>query len=69
MKYTKEIEKTVATGFGYRVYYNYEYKLYFVDYGKTIIHSYETLQGVAETLYYNGYIPVKDVAALDAMPI
>ena len=63
------MEKVIAKGYGYKVYYNYSSKLYYVDTGATIIHGYETLQGVAETLYYTGYIPIKDIAALDAANI
>ena len=55
----KRTEKIIKKGIGYTVYFH-DHRFY-VDLGNPIIHSYETLQGVAETLYYQGYIPTKDV--------
>ena len=55
-------EKLICRGYGYMVY-RFRGRFY-VDLGKPIIHSYETLVGVAETLYYGGYIDSKEVSAL-----
>lgn len=61
-----KFEKVIAMGYGFCVYYNSKAKLYYVDLGGPIHHGYNTLQGVVETLYYNDYIPSKDVAALNS---
>ena len=63
----KNTEKVIARGYGYTVYYDYKYKHYGVDTGKPIITCFDTLQGVAEHLYYGEYIPVKDIGALNTI--
>lgn len=65
----KNTEKVIARGYGYTVYYDYKYELYYVDTHRPIITGFKTLQGVAEHLYYNDYIPAKDIGALNALDI
>lgn len=62
-------EKLVARGFGFKVYYRYADRRYYVDTHQPIIHSYDSIDAVVETLYYGGYIPVKDIGALNAHSI
>lgn len=60
-------EKTIAHGIGYRVYFSYG--LYFVETGRNPIPGYESLQGAAEYLYYQGYIDSKSTVALASAPV
>ena len=52
----------IKTGIGYKVYFHDS--RYYVDIGKPIIHSFKTLKGVAEMLYYLGYIDSKNTNAI-----
>lgn len=58
----KPERKIIKNGIGFTVYMSNG--RYFVDLHKPIIHSYSTLEGVAETLYYNEYIEDKTLEAL-----
>lgn len=51
-------EETVERGPGYRIYYNDG--LFWVDLYKPIIHSYETLRGAKEAVYYAGLRDTKE---------
>ena len=64
MKSSQITEKTIARGTGYRIYLNKG--IYFADIHKTPIQGFETLQGAAEYLYYQGYIDRKAITALNA---
>lgn len=62
----KEKRETIKAGIGFKVY-----RLagrYFVDLHKidAPVHSYDTMEGVVEALYYGGYIPEKTVDSLMA---
>ena len=62
----KEKRETIKSGIGFKVYRlagRYFVDLYRID---APIHSYATMQGVVETLYYGGYIPEKTVDSLMA---
>lgn len=61
--------KTIATGAGYRVAFDYSDRRYYVDTHGPVVHSYSSIEAVAETLYYTGLIPVKDIGALNAATI
>lgn len=63
----KEKRETIKAGIGFKVY-----RLagrYFIDLHKigAPIHSFDTMQGVVESLYYGGYIPEKTVDSLMAV--
>ena len=60
-------EKIIARGFGFEVYYRAN--RYYLNTFKDIIHSYSTIDGITEALYYGGYIPTKDISALNALAI
>lgn len=60
----REKRETIKAGIGFKVY-----RLagrYFVDLHKidAPVHSYESMQGVVEALYYGGYILEKTVDSL-----
>ena len=62
----REKRETIKAGIGFKVY-----RLagrYFVDLHKidSPAHSYESMQGVVEALYYGGYIAEKSVDSLMA---
>ena len=62
----REKRETIKAGIGFKVY-----RLagrYFVDLHRidAPAHSYESIQGVVEALYYGGYIPEKSVDSLMA---
>ena len=62
----REKRETIKAGIGFKVYMlagRYFVDLYRID---APIHSYESMQGVVEALYYGGYIPEKSVDSLMA---
>lgn len=60
-------KKIIARGFGFEVYTHDN--RYYLNTFKDIIHSYSTIEAIAEALYYGGYIPTKDTSALNALAI
>ena len=62
MSKNDRIVKYIKRGFGYTVYCHDG--IYFIDTGKPIIPGYDTLQGVAEALYYGGYIDTKNISEI-----
>ncbi len=56
-------EKLVARGYGYKVYQRGND--YYIDTGRAMAWNYgQTLEAVAEFLYYQGYIDEKNVDAI-----